>query len=91
MASLDPRLPVHDLLAEPLEAHGVPEAEHPARVRDLLQLVGLQPEHAGRYPQALSGGQRQTRRNRAGTGAGAPGAGARRTGFGTRRLDPRGP
>ena len=59
MASLDPRLPVHDILAEPLGAHGVPEAEHSARVRDLLQLVGLQPEHAGRYPQALSGGQRQ--------------------------------
>ena len=59
MASLDPRLPVHDVLAEPLGAHGVPEAEHPARIRDLLQLVGLQPEHAGRYPQMLSGGQRQ--------------------------------
>jgi peptide/nickel transport system ATP-binding protein len=59
MASLDPRLPVHDVLTEPLGAHGVPEAEHPARVRDLLQLVGLQPEHAARYPQMLSGGQRQ--------------------------------
>ncbi|MSR22832.1 MAG: ABC transporter ATP-binding protein [Gemmatimonadetes bacterium] len=59
MASLDPRLPVHDILAEPLEAHGVPAVEHSARVRELLRLVGLEPQHASRYPQALSGGQRQ--------------------------------
>ena len=59
MASLDPRLPIHDILTEPLDTHGVPADEQPGRVRELLQLVGLQPEHAGRYPQALSGGQRQ--------------------------------
>jgi peptide/nickel transport system ATP-binding protein len=59
MASLDPRLPVGDILAEPLEAHGVGPADRARRVRELLQLVGLQPEHANRYPQAFSGGQRQ--------------------------------
>ena len=59
LASLDPRLPIGDILAEPLETHGVPPAERARRVRELLTLVGLQPEHANRYPQAFSGGQRQ--------------------------------
>ncbi len=59
LASLDPRLPIGDILAEPLQTHGVPEAERARRVRELLTLVGLQPEHANRYPQAFSGGQRQ--------------------------------
>jgi peptide/nickel transport system ATP-binding protein len=59
MASLDPRLPIGDILAEPLETHGVPPADRVTRVRELLALVGLQPEHANRYPQAFSGGQRQ--------------------------------
>ncbi|MGE0702466.1 MAG: dipeptide ABC transporter ATP-binding protein [Vicinamibacterales bacterium] len=59
LASLDPRLPIGDILAEPLETHGVPAADRAHRVRELLTLVGLQPEHANRYPQAFSGGQRQ--------------------------------
>jgi peptide/nickel transport system ATP-binding protein len=59
LASLDPRLPIGDILAEPLQTHGVPPAEGARRVRELLTLVGLQPEHANRYPQAFSGGQRQ--------------------------------
>ena len=59
LASLDPRLPIGDILAEPLETHGMAEAERAQRVRELLTLVGLQPEHANRYPQAFSGGQRQ--------------------------------
>jgi peptide/nickel transport system ATP-binding protein len=59
LASLDPRLPIGDILAEPLETHGVPAADRSKRVRELLTLVGLQPEHANRYPQAFSGGQRQ--------------------------------
>ncbi|MES1256266.1 MAG: ABC transporter ATP-binding protein, partial [Acidobacteriota bacterium] len=42
-----------------LEAHGVEAPTRAARVRDLLRMVGLQPEHANRYPQAFSGGQRQ--------------------------------
>jgi peptide/nickel transport system ATP-binding protein len=58
-ASLDPRLPVGDILAEPLETHGVPPPARAARVQELLALVGLRPEHANRYPQAFSGGQRQ--------------------------------
>jgi peptide/nickel transport system ATP-binding protein len=58
-ASLDPRLPVGDILAEPLATHGVPKAKRPGRIRDLLRLVGLAPEHAGRYPHEFSGGQRQ--------------------------------
>ena len=59
MASLDPRLPIGDILAEPLRAHGVAPADVSRRIRELLQLVGLQPEHVNRYPQAFSGGQRQ--------------------------------
>jgi peptide/nickel transport system ATP-binding protein len=59
MASLDPRLPIGDIIGEPLDAHGVVGGERAARVRELLQLVGLRPEHANRYPQAFSGGQRQ--------------------------------
>jgi peptide/nickel transport system ATP-binding protein len=59
LASLDPRLPIGDILAEPLTTHGVPALERARRVRELLTLVGLQPEHANRYPQAFSGGQRQ--------------------------------
>jgi peptide/nickel transport system ATP-binding protein len=59
MASLDPRLPIGDILSEPMVAHGVPAAERSRRVAELLMLVGLRPEHANRYPQAFSGGQRQ--------------------------------
>jgi len=59
MAALDPRLPVGDIIGEPLETHGIAPPERARRVRELLALVGLQPEHADRYPQAFSGGQRQ--------------------------------
>ncbi|BCY11500.1 ABC transporter ATP-binding protein [Actinoplanes sp. L3-i22] len=59
MASLDPRLPISDILAEPMAAHGVPAAQREKRVRELLRLVGLRPEHADRYPAKFSGGQRQ--------------------------------
>ncbi|HET6211985.1 MAG TPA: ABC transporter ATP-binding protein, partial [Micromonosporaceae bacterium] len=59
MASLDPRLPLGDILAEPLVTHRVPGPERARRVRELLRLVGLRPEHANRYPQEFSGGQRQ--------------------------------
>jgi peptide/nickel transport system ATP-binding protein len=58
MASLDPRLPIGDIVAEPLRAQGVME-NVAGRVRDLLALVGLRAEHVNRYPQAFSGGQRQ--------------------------------
>jgi glutathione transport system ATP-binding protein len=59
LASLDPRMPVSDILAEPLRTHGMGGEKARARVRELLRLVGLSPEHAGRYPQQFSGGQRQ--------------------------------
>ncbi|ACU74451.1 oligopeptide/dipeptide ABC transporter, ATPase subunit [Catenulispora acidiphila DSM 44928] len=57
LASLDPRLPVGDLLAEPLRTHG--HGKPGARVRELLQMVGLEPAHANRFPREFSGGQRQ--------------------------------
>ncbi len=59
-ASLNPRMTVGDLLAEPIELHGL--AKGPAardRVAELLGLVGLAPDHAQRYPHEFSGGQRQ--------------------------------
>ena len=58
-ASLDPRLPVGDILAEPLRTHGYSGRDVDKRVKELLGLVGLEPSHAGRYPQEFSGGQRQ--------------------------------
>ncbi|MEU9835561.1 ABC transporter ATP-binding protein [Streptosporangium sp. NPDC048047] len=57
MASLDPRMTVYDIVAEPLRTHGV---RRPGpRVRELLRLVGLESGHAARHPQDFSGGQRQ--------------------------------
>ncbi|GHE41411.1 putative ABC transporter ATP-binding protein [Streptosporangium violaceochromogenes] len=57
LASLDPRMTVYDILAEPLRTHGT--GDPGPRIRDLLRLVGLDPGHAARYPQDFSGGQRQ--------------------------------
>ncbi|MEY2397300.1 MAG: glutathione transport system ATP-binding protein [Actinomycetota bacterium] len=59
MASLDPKLPISDILSEGLSTFGVPKAERGPRVRELLHLVGLSPSHASRYPHEFSGGQRQ--------------------------------
>ncbi|NUR86862.1 MAG: ATP-binding cassette domain-containing protein [Nonomuraea sp.] len=58
-ASLDPRMTVNDAIAEPLRIHGRFDAEGPSRVRELLGVVGLNPEHGNRYPHEFSGGQRQ--------------------------------
>lgn len=58
-ASLDPRLPISDVVAEPLRIDGRSRAEIARRVPELLELVGLRPEHADRYPADFSGGQKQ--------------------------------
>ncbi len=55
-ASLNPRMTVRTILSEPFKIHGLSED---GRVAELLDLVGLSPEHAGRYPHEFSGGQRQ--------------------------------
>jgi oligopeptide transport system ATP-binding protein len=60
-ASLNPRLPVFDIVAEPLIIHGLTknDEELRAKVRELVEQVGLNPEHTNRYPAEFSGGQRQ--------------------------------
>ena len=59
-ASLNPRRPVGDLIAEPLRVHGRRSAaEIKARVDELIGLVGLLPDHLQRFPHEFSGGQRQ--------------------------------
>jgi peptide/nickel transport system ATP-binding protein len=59
-SSLNPRMRVERIIAEPLVIHHVgTRAERTARVRELLELVGLDPAHAARWPDELSGGQRQ--------------------------------
>ncbi len=59
-ASLNPRRRVGDALSEALATHGLhPGAARSQRVAELLQLVGLAPDHARRYPHEFSGGQRQ--------------------------------
>jgi peptide/nickel transport system ATP-binding protein len=58
--SLNPRMKVGAILAEPLEVHRlVPRADRPRRVAELLDMVGLPREAAERYPHQFSGGQRQ--------------------------------
>nr|WP_308295616.1 dipeptide ABC transporter ATP-binding protein [Streptomyces sp. ODS25] len=59
MASLDPRMPVADLVAEPLRALGADRAAVRRRIPELLGLVGLEAAHAHRFPHEFSGGQRQ--------------------------------
>ena len=59
-ASLNPRMTVLDIIAEPLEVHGVSNGkERVERVTELLRLVGLRAEYMRCYPHAFSGGQRQ--------------------------------
>ena len=59
-ASLNPRMTVFDIIGEPLMIHGVKNrTERETRVRELMQQVGLNPQHLLRYPHAFSGGQRQ--------------------------------
>ena len=58
-ASLDPRMSVHEIVAEPLRIHGRYDTGGAGEVRELLRLVGLNPEHGNRYAHEFSGGQRQ--------------------------------
>jgi ABC-type oligopeptide transport system ATPase subunit len=59
-SSLNPRMRVGAIVAEPLVIHGIGDrTRREARVADLLQLVGLEPSMARRYPRDFSGGQRQ--------------------------------
>jgi peptide/nickel transport system ATP-binding protein len=59
VASLDPRLPVFDVLAEPLQANGFDKTRIDERIAELLGIVGLRREDASRYPAEFSGGQKQ--------------------------------
>ena len=58
-ASLNPRMTVASIIGEPLRYQGVPQKEIDARVRELVDRVGLKPDHLNRYPHEFSGGQRQ--------------------------------
>jgi oligopeptide transport system ATP-binding protein len=59
-SALDPRMPVGDIVSEPLEIHRIgSRRERRARVRELLDVVGFNPEFEKRYPHEFSGGQRQ--------------------------------
>ncbi|HEX5096727.1 MAG TPA: oligopeptide/dipeptide ABC transporter ATP-binding protein [Acidimicrobiia bacterium] len=57
-ASLDPRMTVAAIIEEPMKIHRTP-GKHKDTVKELLSLVGLNPEHGNRYPHEFSGGQRQ--------------------------------
>ena len=59
-ASLNPRKTVEQIVGQPFRIHrGVPRGEAKLRIKELLEVVGLSPEHASRYPHEFSGGQRQ--------------------------------
>ncbi len=59
-ASLDPRMTVGDIVAEPLVVHGIgTKKDRRSRVRELLDVVGFDPSFTNRYPHEFSGGQRQ--------------------------------
>jgi oligopeptide transport system ATP-binding protein len=57
-ASLNPRMTVGNIVGEPLKTHKI-EGDRKERVQELLEVVGLNPEHYNRYPHEFSGGQRQ--------------------------------
>jgi oligopeptide transport system ATP-binding protein len=59
--SLNPRMTVGDIVGEPFEIHAevAPKGERRRKVQELLEIVGLNPEHINRYPHQFSGGQRQ--------------------------------
>ncbi|GIH29309.1 ABC transporter ATP-binding protein [Acrocarpospora phusangensis] len=59
--SLNPRMTVGDIVGEPFEIHAevAPKGDRRKKVQDLLEVVGLNPDHINRYPHQFSGGQRQ--------------------------------
>ena len=59
VSSLNPRQRVGQIVGTPLRLHGVAKSEIDTRVRELLERVGLNPEHVNRFPHEFSGGQRQ--------------------------------
>ncbi len=59
MSSLDPRMPVYDVLAEPLQAQGWNKEDINTRIGELMRLVGINPDYVDRFPSQFSGGQRQ--------------------------------
>ena len=58
MSSLDPRMPIYDVLAEPLKAQGWKDADINKRIGELMVLVGINPDYVDRFPSQFSGGQR---------------------------------
>lgn len=57
--ALDPRFTVYEVLSEPLENSGMAKPAIRKRIMELMELVGLQPDHVNRFPNQFSGGQRQ--------------------------------
>ena len=58
-ASLNPKMSVQAIVSEPMKIHGLHRGGEVARVKDLMAVVGLNPEHVNRFPHEFSGGQRQ--------------------------------
>ncbi len=58
-ASLNPRMTIQAIIGEPLVIHGLYKGRRAERVRELMDVVGLDPAHANRFPHEFSGGQRQ--------------------------------
>ena len=59
MSSLAPRMPIYDVLAEPLKVHKWSKEKINRRIGELMELVGLNPDYVDRFPAQFSGGQRQ--------------------------------
>jgi oligopeptide/dipeptide ABC transporter ATP-binding protein len=58
-ASLNPRMTVGSIIAEPMRIHKLYRGQEQKRVKELMEVVGLHPEHVNRFPHEFSGGQRQ--------------------------------
>ena len=59
LSSLDPRMSIGKIIAEPLKIHGLAKGNRRARIEELMENVGLDPSQRDRYPHEISGGQRQ--------------------------------